>query len=494
MSDSVKEDELEPEPKSDPIPDPTDVVPIEPESEPVVEPPDLAVARPDEEGNVDLLVDVVDDENVKHGKSELDLDLESDSGVEPEQADLTKPDQPDPDKTPLGVRRSERLKGKERRVIDDDDLHVADELGYGIAHSFKLRPKVDEVIDVDDADDVENEQLNTSYYKTAQIVQDEERIDIDNQTEIEAEAIKTALTSPEILDKIRRTVEASKPEVHIGKDLVMDPEIFESIESMPPDPRTNEVSELYEPDETQQFDLLDRISRRTLLNDPAMKTISRFTKASLLQNQCEYPQYAVIRGYLKGEPDMMDDAEKLPWRTRQKLKDGRFTLDNDDLIVFIADDGKHRVLLPPEHRHAILHWTHCNMLTGGHMGITAMEAEIRQKWYWEGFQSDIKEFVSCCQCQFAKDRPPKRNEPLHLFPARYVNEMVAIDHAGPLPESPNGNRYITTFYDRYSGYARSVAVKSIDSLTTALSFIANWVSLFGPPEIALTDNGSDFRS
>ena len=73
------------------------------------------------------------------------------------------------------------------------------------------------------------------------------------------------------------------------------------------------------------------------------------------------------------------------------------------------------------------------------------------------------------------------------------NDSVAVDHIGMLQES-GGYRYITTYYDRFSGFAVSRPVRCIDALTTAFTFMNAWVTMFGAPNSLLSDNGSDFRS
>lgn len=64
----------------------------------------------------------------------------------------------------------------------------------------------------------------------------------------------------------------------------------------------------------------------------------------------------------------------------------------------------------------------------------------------------------------------------------------------PLPASSGGHYNITSYYDRYSGYIKSVAAKCVDAFTTSVNFVLHWVCTFGPPNSILTVNGSDFRS
>ena len=78
------------------------------------------------------------------------------------------------------------------------------------------------------------------------------------------------------------------------------------------------------------------------------------------------------------------------------------------------------------------------------------------------------------------------------FEAKVINDVVAIDQIGALIPAPQGYKYITTPYDKFSGFTKSVPTKRMDAFSTAVNFVIHWICAFGPPNSMLTDLGSDF--
>ena len=239
--------------------------------------------------------------------------------------------------------------------------------------------------------------------------------------------------------------------------------------------------------------IIDRIYYDTLLADPAINELERFTVQSIRQNQKEDAQLSIIRDFVDAV-DVNETVETLPAALRRDVKEGKYVIeDKNDLLVFPDKLGNKRIVLPREHQKALLIYYHTNQLSGGHGGLDPLLKEIQKNFYWRGFTKDCKEFIERCKCQLAKNIPSRRMGAMKLFPAKFPNDSVAVDHIGMLQES-GGYRYITTYYDRFSGFAVSRPVRCIDALTTAFTFMSAWVTMFGAPNSLLSDNGSDFRS
>ena len=231
-----------------------------------------------------------------------------------------------------------------------------------------------------------------------------------------------------------------------------------------------------------------------LLKDPTIETVDRFNISTIIQNQQAFAWHQIIIRYLKGL-DTRNEINDLPNNMKGDVRNGKYKLARDnDLLLYQSSNGKVRICLPPEHVKAILKYTHENMLVGGHMSANAMIEEIKERFYWSGFCDHIKEYVDECQCTLAKRIPDRKVGKMVTFEAKEINEVVAIDHVGTLPRAPGGYRYITTYYDKFSGYTKSIPTKRIDAFSTAVNFIVHWVYSFGPPKSMLTDLGSDFRS
>ena len=243
----------------------------------------------------------------------------------------------------------------------------------------------------------------------------------------------------------------------------------------------------------RSYQIEDRIYMAELLKDPAIETLERFNIGTIRQNQQTFPYHQIITKHLKGI-DTMNEVNDLPNNMKADVRQGKYKLrEEDDLLLYVLPTGETRICLPPEHIKTILKYTHENMLTGGHMSANAMAEEIKQRFYWSGYHQHIKDYVNECQCKFAKRIPDRKVGKMITFEAKEINDTVAIDHIGPLVAAPQGYKYITTYYDKFSGYTKSIPAKRIDAFSTAANFVMHWICIFGPPNSILTDLGSDFR-
>ena len=92
------------------------------------------------------------------------------------------------------------------------------------------------------------------------------------------------------------------------------------------------------------------------------------------------------------------------------------------------------------------------MLTGGHISANAVPEEIKQRFYWSGYHQDIKDYVNECHCNYAKRIPDRKAGKMVTFDTKEINDMVAIDHIEALIPAPQCYNYMTTYYDKFSGY------------------------------------------
>ena len=73
-------------------------------------------------------------------------------------------------------------------------------------------------------------------------------------------------------------------------------------------------------------------------------------------------------------------------------------------------------------------------------------------------------------------------------------QLLGLDCIGPLPPTPNGNRYILVCIDYLTRYVIAMALPDISAKSTALAFCNNVVYTFGCPQAILSNNASNFTS
>ncbi|KAJ8910252.1 hypothetical protein NQ315_007474, partial [Exocentrus adspersus] len=82
---------------------------------------------------------------------------------------------------------------------------------------------------------------------------------------------------------------------------------------------------------------------------------------------------------------------------------------------------------------------------GGHFGINKTLDYVKERFYWLGSRSDVEEWYRRCETCVASKGPRIRSRgQTQQYNVGAPFERIAIDVAGPFPQSEAGNRYILT--------------------------------------------------
>ena len=157
------------------------------------------------------------------------------------------------------------------------------------------------------------------------------------------------------------------------------------------------------------------------------------------------------------------------------------------LYCEISDPDNPRPMLPKAYRTTVLNLMH-------HMDHPGQKETLRRivkDYYWPGLRKDVSEFVKHCHpCQIAKQAPTVNPGVSHFpVPDRRFS-FIHLDIVGPLVES-EGHKYLLTVFDRTSRWLEAYPLVSDSSIEVCKAFM-QWVSRFGLPERAISDNGNDF--
>jgi hypothetical protein len=148
-------------------------------------------------------------------------------------------------------------------------------------------------------------------------------------------------------------------------------------------------------------------------------------------------------------------------------------------------------MIPPvEERDIILQDTH----KFGHFGSQAIVKEIHSKGlHWENIYKEATDIVkSCIECQ--RHNVAKRGyHPLTNIVALRPFDHIALDLAGPLPITDEGEIYLLVVVDICTKYVvlRAMKNKQSDTVVRALVSIAGDYSF---PRIISSDNGLEFKN
>jgi hypothetical protein len=146
----------------------------------------------------------------------------------------------------------------------------------------------------------------------------------------------------------------------------------------------------------------------------------------------------------------------------------------------------------PEERRSLVLQMHEDL---GHSGEQRLLAEICRRYFWHCRTEDVKSVVrSCQQCQLVKSEGSVHSgdERLKSIPACDLFYRVALDIAGPLPETKAGNKYTLVATDHYSKWCEAKAVVDHGARTTAKFLEDDLICRYGVPSFILTDNGREW--
>jgi len=210
-----------------------------------------------------------------------------------------------------------------------------------------------------------------------------------------------------------------------------------------------------------------------------------------------------------GEPDKEQPvmlARKLAAQKEdQRCQDLRDKMDQNEhscfseteegLLVRVAPlDGAAEVYVPFTLLQDVLRLEH-DVVRAGHPGVNRTYAAIRRHYYWESMPADVYDWVaSCAFCSRNWIAPRRRTALLELFPATDPVTSLSMDLLGPLTDTKTGNVFLLIIVDRFSKLVRAVPLDGITATDVSSAFRRDWISVYGPPDTVLTDNGPQFVS
>jgi hypothetical protein len=151
------------------------------------------------------------------------------------------------------------------------------------------------------------------------------------------------------------------------------------------------------------------------------------------------------------------------------------------------------LLVPkPEERLSLVKQMHKDL---GHFGEQRTLAEVQRRYFWHSRTTDVKAMVKGCeQCQLVRSSGSitSGDEQLKSIPICDLFHRVALDTAGPLPETRSGNKYILVAIDHYSKWCEAKAVADHGAKTAARFLEDDLICRYGVPRFVLTDNGGEW--
>jgi hypothetical protein len=132
--------------------------------------------------------------------------------------------------------------------------------------------------------------------------------------------------------------------------------------------------------------------------------------------------------------------------------------------------------------------------SGGHLGVNKTIDKVRWRYYWLYMRGDVERWCQQCDTCAASRGPRTRSRGvMHQYNVGAPFERIAIDIAGPFPESDRGNRYLLIAMDYFTKWPEVYAIPNQEASTVADTLVTNFCR-FGVPRELHSDQGRNFES
>ncbi|GBG61917.1 hypothetical protein CBR_g26081 [Chara braunii] len=179
---------------------------------------------------------------------------------------------------------------------------------------------------------------------------------------------------------------------------------------------------------------------------------------------------------------------------KDKKTSAEFEVVND--LLFLEKPGNKRLCVPNRESLRSLFLGECHDATG-HFGYKKTATNLLQRFWWPTMMRDAQLYVETCQvCQRDK---PRTQAPLGFLKPRPIperpGESLSMDFMDTLVTSKSRMRHIFVIVDRFSKYARLVAMsETVKTEYVIRLFKENWVRDFGLPKSIVSDRDVRFTS
>ena len=131
---------------------------------------------------------------------------------------------------------------------------------------------------------------------------------------------------------------------------------------------------------------------------------------------------------------------------------------------------------------------------GGHLELEKSVAKLKERFYWLGHYTDIRNWcANCGNCIARRTAQPHRRAPLQPVQVGYPLEMVAVDIMGPFPKNVNGNCYILVAEDYFTKWIEAWAIPDQEAKTVAQKLLNDMFLRFSRPDRLHSDQGRQFE-
>ncbi|KAE9288914.1 hypothetical protein PF008_g26010 [Phytophthora fragariae] len=186
--------------------------------------------------------------------------------------------------------------------------------------------------------------------------------------------------------------------------------------------------------------------------------------------------------------------DKTVKRLLEKGSYGASVIEESQGLVCIRDErGGRRVVLPSTLWAKALK-EHHDSIFACHLRTPQTYARIATVYWWPDMRAHVKRWVQACRdCGSRKSKPKEVVPPLRSQDVGDVGDRWALDVAGPLPLTADGNRYVIAAVDYASRYVVTAAVPTHTATDIAQFIVGKLVMVYGPMRELVMDGAPELN-
>ena len=240
-------------------------------------------------------------------------------------------------------------------------------------------------------------------------------------------------------------------------------------------------------DEGIVADIADQVDKDNLVED--------LDREILIAAQRDDPELMQVRRWLaEGKPnheEMKDMSENLKAYAQQEIKEEADGMLIRHVTPNQAPGCARSILVPEKFKDAVFYWSHQHP-SAGHFSDLPTVLRAKMKFWYPGMTSDLKRKIRSCSSCLAKARVKSKDCVHRPRKSGFPGERLNIDLVGPLPVTPQGNRYILTVEDAFTRFCHIIPIRTKEATHVADALIERFICIFGCPLEILSDQGGEF--
>lgn len=233
------------------------------------------------------------------------------------------------------------------------------------------------------------------------------------------------------------------------------------------------------------------------LEDEAQCPLNKFTHDELLDKQCHDPVISRVRFFVERarRPSRREKVNESKETVRTLRQWGKFILRLGILYRVSKNPAtkkrSYQYVVPAALRGLVLKGVHDD---AGHQGQHRTLWLVRQRFYWNSMEKDVKLYVSQCKrCVLSKTPEPEARAPLVSISTTAPLELVCIDF-WMAEDVSNKSVDVLVITDHFTKLACAYVCPNQTAKSVARVLWNNYFCIYGFPARIHSDKGANFES